>query len=706
MLHRALFRITAVLLLTTPGLPAAAASGPPSAGTTGSGPAARGQETNPEDRLSPEHRRWLERDVSYIITEQERREFLSLTTHAQREAFIRRFWERRDPIPETLENEYREEHYRRIAHANQEFGRETPREGWMTDRGQIYILLGPPTSIHRNAGASAIAPHEIWHYDVPEDPRLPRGLRLLFYRPQTFGEYRLYSPLFDGLEELLHADSSRLRLGERRVMNEIRYQLDQETWLAAHGVAPGVSSMQSEAILAEVRRPPVERSGGSARPDVTVRVDFPADPARVTWVVGPGPRETRTVHLAIETPPRFLNYRQVDDRFYGRVDVIGNLLDASGQLIDSFRDSGTYRFDETQFRSSAHLPVHYWRSWPLLPGRYRLEAHLRSYTDGRILRANTEIEVPEDEGTVRPHLGAPLLTSRIDADDGAPAGPFVLGGLRVYPRPAGLFDPSEPVAALSWVRGWPATGPARVSVEVEREGEWISLERQHHDLEAGSAWLLAAVRPSELPPGPLRLRLVLEGAGHRVESPAVDLELREGATVPGRLIVESEPQELADEHLFIGRQWLLQGDARRAEQELKAARAHIPRSVEVGIWLARCYLIAGDLDAAESALQPAIEDAPDDPEVLITRGALQASRGRLEEAAAAYRAALEFVPDRVEVLNALADVLIRMGRAEEAMDSFQRSLQIRPDQPEVRSLVERLRRSGSALSDTGPRGAG
>jgi GWxTD domain-containing protein len=92
--------------------------------------------------LETPYRKWLNEDVAYIITDEERAAFKRLQTDEEREQFIEQFWLRRDPTPDTVENEFKEEHYRRIAYANENFASGIP--GWKTDRGRIYITYGPP----------------------------------------------------------------------------------------------------------------------------------------------------------------------------------------------------------------------------------------------------------------------------------------------------------------------------------------------------------------------------------------------------------------------------------------------------------------------------------------------------------------------------------------------------------------------------------
>ena len=110
------------------------------------------------------YRKWLHEDVAYIISDEERAAFQALTSDAERDNFIEQFWKRRDPTPDTEENEYREEHYRRIAYTNEHFAGSVP--GWKTDRGRMYIVYGPPDELddHSSGNASNPHPYQQWRY--------------------------------------------------------------------------------------------------------------------------------------------------------------------------------------------------------------------------------------------------------------------------------------------------------------------------------------------------------------------------------------------------------------------------------------------------------------------------------------------------------------------------------------------------------------
>jgi GWxTD domain-containing protein len=115
----------------------------------------------PRRQVSDPYRKWVNEDVAYIITDEERATFRSLDSDAEREHFIEQFWLRRDPTPGTVENEFKEEHYRRIAYSNENFY-DDKLPGWKTDRGRVYITYGPPDE--KESHPSATPPNELWRY--------------------------------------------------------------------------------------------------------------------------------------------------------------------------------------------------------------------------------------------------------------------------------------------------------------------------------------------------------------------------------------------------------------------------------------------------------------------------------------------------------------------------------------------------------------
>jgi len=152
-----------------------------------------------KDGLSPQHAKWLEEEVTYIITEEERKAFLRLGEDKARDQFIEDFWAVRNPSRNSGPNPYKDEHYRRLDYANEHFGRQSNTAGWRTDMGRSWILFGKPVSQARFIGQSELYPCELWFYsNTIGDPALPPFFYLIFYMPGDIGEYRFYRPYLDG----------------------------------------------------------------------------------------------------------------------------------------------------------------------------------------------------------------------------------------------------------------------------------------------------------------------------------------------------------------------------------------------------------------------------------------------------------------------------------------------------------------------------
>lgn len=138
--------------------------------------------------LETPYRRWLQEDVIYIITPEEMAAFNRLTSDAERETFIEQFWLKRDPTADTAKNEFKQEHYRRIAYANERYSANQP--GWKTDRGRVYIIFGPPDEIESHpAGGQGAYPYEIWRYRYISN--VGQNIELEFVAKPTTGDYRL-----------------------------------------------------------------------------------------------------------------------------------------------------------------------------------------------------------------------------------------------------------------------------------------------------------------------------------------------------------------------------------------------------------------------------------------------------------------------------------------------------------------------------------
>ena len=155
-------------------------------------------------KLARAIQKWIDQDVVYIITDEERKDFLGLNTDEEREKFMENFWDIRNPKHGSDSNPYKEEHYARIEYANSHFGRRSNTPGWMTDMGRAYIFLERPLRAIRLLATARSIPMELWFYqNNTNSPSLPAFFYLLFYIDGDIGEYKFYRPFLDGPMKLV-----------------------------------------------------------------------------------------------------------------------------------------------------------------------------------------------------------------------------------------------------------------------------------------------------------------------------------------------------------------------------------------------------------------------------------------------------------------------------------------------------------------------
>ncbi len=189
--------------------------------------------------LPPKYKNWLSEEVVYIITQKEKSAFLQLESDRERDLFIEAFWRQRDPVPETPENEFKEEHYRRIRYANETYGKGSSKPGWKTDRGRMFIILGKPRDVTSyGAESSNLVPIEVWFYQGDFGGGLPSAFYLVFFQEEGIGDYILYSPLRHGPKKLLESYD-----GDPNQAVNVLLRIDRELAGVARSLIPGQTSI-------------------------------------------------------------------------------------------------------------------------------------------------------------------------------------------------------------------------------------------------------------------------------------------------------------------------------------------------------------------------------------------------------------------------------------------------------------------------------
>src|SRR6202790_3605950 len=405
--------------------------------------------------LDNAYKQWLSEDVIYIISPEERNAFLQLATNEEREQFIEQFWLRRSSNPDLPDNDFKEEHYRRIAYANEHYASGIP--GWKTDRGRMYIMWGPADEIdshpsggtydrpmEEGGGSTTTYPWETWRWRYLEG--IGENIILEFVDPSGSGEYHL---TMDSSEKdaLLHVPGAGLSLLESMGMasKTDRFTRSDGTNLptAMGGTPASMDEFSRLELYAKVQKPP-EVKFKDLEAIVTARIV--RDQLKFTWRTDfmKVTNDTVLVPITIQVSNGQLNFQSKDGIHSATMNVFGRVSTLTGRVVQTFEDPVSKDFPDSLFQQSLKLQSIYQKAVPLRPGLYRLDLVIKDVQSGNVGVVNTRLAVPRyaDE-----KLDASTLILA-DQLEHVPAkqigtGQFVLGSTKVRPRLNSDFTTSD-----------------------------------------------------------------------------------------------------------------------------------------------------------------------------------------------------------------------------------------------------------------------
>jgi GWxTD domain-containing protein len=398
---------------------------------------------------------WLNEDVIYIISPEERTAFLQLETNEEREQFIEQFWLRRSANPDMPDNDFKEEHYRRIAYANEHYASGIP--GWKTDRGRIYIIWGAPDEIESHptggtydrpmeegGGSTTTYPWERWRYRYLEG--IQENVELEFVDPSGSGEYHL---TMDPSEKdaLLYVPGAGLSMMESMGLasKTDRFTRSDGTHLPTSlgGTPASLNEFTRLELYAKVQRPPevkykdLEALVTSRMVRDQLKFNYRTDFLKVT-------NDTVLVPVTVQVPNNQLQFKNKDGVYTAQLNIFGRVSTLTNRVVQTFEDSVTRDYPESLYKQSMKLSSIYQKSLPLRPGLYRLDLVIKDVDSGNVGAVNTRLAVPryEDEKLDASTL---ILADQIEH---VPAkqigtGQFVLGSSKVRPRLDGDFTTAD-----------------------------------------------------------------------------------------------------------------------------------------------------------------------------------------------------------------------------------------------------------------------
>jgi len=408
--------------------------------------------------LATPYKKWLSEDVTFIITETERRAFLALQTNEEREQFIEEFWQRRNPDPDSVDNPVKEEHYRRIAYANEHFA--SGIAGWRTDRGRIYIMYGKPDSLEshtqgenyerpldQGGGETKTYAFEDWTYHYIEG--IGENVELEFVDPSGTGEFRLTTDPSEK-DALLYVPGAGLTLAEQEGMAS---KADRFTNTDGTHMAPSPYGARSAnldefnrlELAAKIWQPPavkfkdLEAVVSSRIVRAQIKFDYRFDFLRVAG-------DTVLVPITVQIPNNQLSFQSKDGVHSATLNLFARVSSLSGRTVQTFEDTIRKDFPDSLLQASLRSASIYQKAVPLRPGLYRLDIVLKDTSSNNIGVVNTRLAVPpfdDDKLQASTLILADEITPVAAKDIGL--GMFVIGSMKVRPKLDHSFTASQPI---------------------------------------------------------------------------------------------------------------------------------------------------------------------------------------------------------------------------------------------------------------------
>lgn len=407
-----------------------------------------------KEEVKQVYKDWIKKDVKYIITNEEKKAFDALKTDEERENFIENFWRRRDPNPDTEENEFREEYYERIAYANEHYASGIP--GWMTDRGRIYITWGKPDSVeshpsggaydrpsYEGGGSTTTYPFEIWFYRHLDN--VGEGVEIEFVDPTGTGEYRIAMSPYEkdalamvpgaGLttaEQLGLADKSDRVNGQ---LNNGSYMREQDT------------PFRRLEIITNLQRPPQVKygdlqdlAGGDSGVIDNNRLDFKLD---VSFFRQSDDRVITA--FSVQADNKELVFENVGGLETANMNIFGRIMAVSGKRSGIFEDSVAANATTEELADTREKKSIYQKAVALAPGTYKVDVVVRDVRSGNKGIQSLGFTVPKydekklDTSTL---IMASKLRTTTERDIGAM---FVIGSAKVIPNLTGVYKKGQEV---------------------------------------------------------------------------------------------------------------------------------------------------------------------------------------------------------------------------------------------------------------------
>jgi len=663
-----------------------------------------------EGELPPRFKKWLEQEVCYIITPLEKEVFLQLQTDRERDLFIQAFWKHRDPTSGTPENEFKEEHYRRINYANHNFGRAVPKPGWKTDRGRIYIILGEPRGIDHHTGGTQIYNTEVWFYQGLTQYGLPSGFNLVFFLKDGVGEYVLYSPSADGPQALLtsyYGDQADY-VQAFRALKKINPSLAKVSLSLIPGASTqyGRPSLASDILIQNIHTvPQKELEDKYAQMFLAykdkVEVEYSANyiDSDSSIKILQNPPGVYFVHYVVEIMK--FSMQQYQDKYSTYLKINGNVSDSEGKTIYQYDGSISVELDEDQLKSIAYKPFDIYDMFPLIAGSYKFSLIIKNEVSKEFTTVEKDIIIPKDDSALG--MSSLVLGYKMDqaSSETQNLKAFKLGSFQILHQPKNIFRPQDTLFLAFQITGLSSDLRQKGQLKYEffkDDGPFLNFNRKVNQNEEGVNFR-HEFSLQEFPPGYYRLRVGLWDGEQEILYEEENFEISP-VSVFLRPWIHTKTLPPPDHPVYsflLGKQLFSKGEVNKAQAKLEEAFQKKPDSLDFALNLAQVYSVQKKHLQVKQVLM-AFSDVSEVPfQLYFLLGKSHQALGEFDQAIAVYNKALSHYGINLNLLNSIGECYYRLGIWDEALAAWEKSLEINDHQPDVEEKVKILKKKISEL---------
>jgi GWxTD domain-containing protein len=665
-----------------------------------------------EKDLAEKYRDWLNL-VAYHIQPVERDVFMQLKNDRDRDVFVETFWKQRDPTPGTPANEYQDEIVKRFKYVNEFFGRGTTREGWRTDMGRYYMILGPPTSIERYEASLGLVPCQAWTYYGDARKDLPPQFVLVFFQRGGVGEYKLYDPVSDGPARLLQQQKDIGDPFDYQALYEKVYDI--APTLAEYSVTriPGEygidlsPSPRNALLLASILTSPKADVNPSYASHFLNYLGVVSTEYLTNYV------ESFASTALIRDPVtglQFLHFSMVPsevnvdayvpkNQFYCNFRIDVSLRNGESIIFQYGREFPLY-FPESDWDRIRASGLAIEESFPVIEGRFKLNVLLTNTVGKQFSVLEKDIEVPAERP--EPSINGPFLGYKFETYQRDVHIPFKVNDRKLVIDPKMTFARTDSIAVLfnllNVTEDLYKGGSARIVVQGLREANPV---RKSYTIKLDASpysrilSIPQTIPAADLDPDYYEILVELIGTdGRTLDTKKESFVVSPNPSI-GHPIANAKGVSLANQFLY--RYMLAQQDEKMERRE--AAKVLYEQAYQLNPDYREGVVMFGSFLNKIGAFGEALEvvkrlegDEQRRFSYYVIRGQALMGQDKNEEALTEFLLANKMYNSDTTVLNSLGRCYFRLGRKKEALEALNASLSLDPKQDAVKKLIEEIKK--------------